>query len=78
MAVIRLAEMSLQVFSHGPWTEDEQVFVRRQAAGDLCDKPFEVLKAMRFTGILRASAAAVADHGIVPDMAGGATMRRHL
>ena len=74
----RLPDESFQAFAHGTGTEDEQVVARRQAIRDMFDKSIEVLEAVRLAGGLRRPTAAVADAGIVPDMAGGPVVGRHL
>jgi hypothetical protein len=78
MVLVHVTDQSLQAFAHSTGTEDEQVVARRQAIRDLFDKSIEVLEAVRLAGGLPRPTAAVADGGIVPDMAGGPVMSRHL
>ena len=77
VVLVRLADAVLQGFAHGTGTEDDQLIVRRQPSRDLFEESLEILEAVRLTGGLR-PAAAVADVGVVPDMAGGPVTSRHL
>ena len=77
MVFVALADVSLQAFAHGTGAEDEQRIVRGQPSRDLIDESIEVLEAVRLAGGLRPPAA-MADAGIVPDMARGPVTSRHL
>ena len=77
MLFVALADVSLQAFAHGTGAEDEQRIVRGQPSRDLIDESIEVLEAMRLAGGLRPPAA-MADGGIVPDVARGPVTSRHL
>jgi hypothetical protein len=76
--LVELADVSFQAFVHGTRTEDEQVVVGGQAVRDVLDELPEVLEAVWLAGRLRTPASTVANHWVVPDMAGGATVGRHL
>jgi hypothetical protein len=75
---VALEDVPLQLFTDGAWTEDEQLLVGAHPICDLLDKSPEVLEAVRLAGSLRAATAAVAHGGIVPDVAGGPVVSRHL
>lgn len=79
-SVVRVAfeDVTLQAFADRARTQDEQVVVRGQPRGDLHDKSLEVLEAVRLARGLDWPTAPVADAGIVPDVAGGLVMCRHL
>jgi hypothetical protein len=70
--------MPQQAFMDDTWAEEQQVVALRQPVRDVDDESLEVLEAVRLAAGLRAASAAVADGGIVPDVAGGATVGRHL
>ena len=74
---VALADTSLQAFAHGTGAEDEQRIVRVQPSRDLIDESIEVLEPVRLAGGLRPPTA-MADAGIVPDMARGPVTSRHL
>jgi hypothetical protein len=67
-----------EAFVDGPGSQDQQVVARRQLVRDLRDKSVQVLEAVRFARGLRDATAAVAKHRIMPDVAGGPVVRRHL
>jgi hypothetical protein len=79
-AVVPVAFRKLphQALVDRPWTEDQHVVVPVQPVRDVSDESVQMFNPVRLAGRLRATAAAVPDGGIVPDMAGGPMMSRYL
>lgn len=78
VAFITLTNASLKALVHAARTEDEQGVVRGQAIRDVLDELPEVFEAMWLAGRLRSAASTVANHRVVPDMAGRVTVCGHL
>lgn len=78
MAPVALLEVPRQLFVNSPGTEDQQLVARRQPVRDLLDKSLQMFDPVRLAGGLRAAAASVTNGGIVPDVARGFVMSRHL
>ncbi len=62
----------------GPGTQDQQVVARRQLVRDLGDKSVQVLEAVRLAGGLRDATAAMANERVMPDVARGFVVGRHV
>jgi hypothetical protein len=78
VAPVALREPPRQAFVDRPGTEDQEVVASGQPVRDVSDESVQVFDAMRLAGRLRAAAAAVTDGRIVPDVAGGPVMSRHV
>jgi hypothetical protein len=78
VAFVALTNPSLKALVHVARTEDEQGVVRGQAVRDVLDELLEVFEAMWLAGRLRSAASTVANHRVVPDVAGRATVGGHL
>jgi hypothetical protein len=78
VVLVVLRDSARQAFVDRPGTEDQQLVARGQPVRDVSDESIQVFDPVRLAGRLRATAAAVADGGIVPDVAGGPVMSRHL
>jgi len=74
---ILMAQPADEVLADRPRAQDQDVLVRRKACADGLDESVEVFLAMARVGVL-GSAAAMADHRIVADVAGGPVVGRHL
>lgn len=78
VAPVALRDMPLEAFMDDPWTEDQQVVAPRQPVRDVDDESLQVFEAVGLASGLRAATTAVANGGIVPDVAGGTMVSRHL
>ncbi|HEY7524726.1 MAG TPA: hypothetical protein VH720_13840 [Candidatus Limnocylindrales bacterium] len=75
---IGLGDLTRETLMHGSGTDDEKVVPGRKPGGDCIQEAGEMLEAVRLAGGLRNPTAAVAECGVMPDMAGGPVMRRHV
>ena len=78
MVCIALSKLPLEAFVDGPGAQDQDVVARLYMVCDLVEKSVQMLESVRLAGRLWGAAAAMAKDGIVPDVAGGSVVRRHL
>jgi hypothetical protein len=78
VVLVALTDESLEPLVHGAGTENEQVVIGPETTRHLLDELPEVLETMRLAGSPRGPTAALTHRGIVPDMTGGAVVRRHV
>lgn len=77
MSAILLAKPVDEVVADRSRAQDQDVIIRPEARHDGLHEPVEVFLAVAFVSVLGASAA-MADHRVVADVAGGPVVRRHL
>jgi hypothetical protein len=75
---VAFEDMPVQAFVDCPRTDDEQVVVLGQPAGDVVYKSLEMLETVRLAGVLRAATATVTNARIVPDVTGGPVASGHV
>jgi hypothetical protein len=79
VALVDLPHASLQLLADGPRSKDQQLIDCGHAARDPLHESLKMLQPVGFSGGLRpAAAAAMADHGVVPDMPRRMTVGGHV